>query len=129
METKNRWEDTGRDCPNCGGEILRRTDHLPDGSISVYNQCSGCEAQWTSDWAPLRTSAAEVINDRPGKRLVERLPPVPRWVWITLLAMVAFILMSIGGAIVFRLLIIPLILGLVVWLLFRLGQDQGWWSA
>ena len=128
METKNQWHDTGRDCPSCGGVILRRKDHLPDGSISIYNQCRTCEAQWSKDWQPLREGRPELLTGERGTRRLERLPAVPRWVWITLGLMFLFITFRLGGGVVLRLLLVPLGVGLMVWLIFRLGQDQGWWS-
>ncbi len=128
METKNRWEDTGHDCPNCGGEILRRTDYLPDGSVSTYHQCPSCQAQWTPDWTPLREGFQRMLASGSGQKRVERLAHVPRWVWFTLLAMVFFILIRVGGGIVLRLLAVPLLIGITIWLIVRLGQDQGWWT-
>lgn len=130
METKTSWTDTGRDCPYCGGEILLRSDQLPDGSRSQYHQCRVCEAQWTTRWDKLRSGKLhKIAQQKPSNGRLEPIPHMPRWVWVSLLLVVTLIVIRFTGGTILRILLIPALAILMVWLLYRLGRDQGWWHS
>lgn len=130
METKTSWTDTGRDCPYCGGEILLRSDQLPDGTLSQYHQCRVCEAQWTTKWDKVRPGKLHKISPQKssGGR-VEPIPQMPRWVWISLILVLGLIVIRFAGASAIRIMIVPVAAVIMIWLLYRLGRDQGWWHS
>ncbi len=126
LETKTSWEDSGHDCDHCGGEVLRRTDYLPNGLTDVSLQCRNCGCQWAPDGTWLR-----VGNGRSCPTAHQQQTDSPGWLSRRLfvgLGIILLIMMARLGGIGFLRYLLPLaVLGLVIWTVLRLGREYHWW--
>jgi hypothetical protein len=128
METKTTWDDTGRDCPFCGGQILRRTDEEPT-RITAYYQCQRCGAQWTLGNKLMRESNLPVAEKEGG--LAETLRDVPRWVWLLLgVALLVLVLrLSVIGVLLMRFIVPVAFLTVVLVVGYFYGKWMHWWGG
>ncbi len=127
------WEDTGRDCPYCGSEILQRSDKHENGREELMYECGRCAAQWGGRWNLVRAGRrADQLNPNTAKNEIPepsfvRDATIKPWMWTTFVVMLVVIFGSVIGFRFLRLFIFPLIIGLIAFFIFRLGRDQGWW--
>lgn len=126
METKTTWEDTGRDCQFCGGQVYRRTDEEPT-RISAYYQCQRCGAQWSLSNQLIRESSTTPSSTKDPVQ--SSLESVPRWVWIALAvgAAVVALRFSVIGVLLIRYLIPAVFLGIVAGVIYMYGRWLDWW--
>lgn len=126
METRTTWEDTGRDCQFCGGEIYRRTDEEPT-RITAYYQCQKCGAQWSLSHQLIRESS--LAPSPPADSVRSSLAQVPRWVWILLGVIVVIIALrfSVIGVLLMRFLIPAVFVGIVAGVIYLYGRWMDWW--
>lgn len=126
METKTTWEDTGRDCQFCGGEIFRRTDEEPR-RITAYYQCQRCGAQWSLGHELIRESS---VTTTPEKDSVQAwFAKVPRWVWVlvAVLLVIGALRFSVIGVVLMRVLIPAVFVGIVAGVIYMYGRWMDWW--
>ncbi|MEJ2747332.1 MAG: hypothetical protein P8183_05400 [Anaerolineae bacterium] len=126
FETKTTWEDSGHDCNHCGGEVLQRTEGMPDGGTAVSLQCRECGCRWSlaGDWLRVgngrscRTAYRE-DNGEPGQ-LARRS--------LTILGVVVLLVIArMGGIGALRYLVPLAILGAVAWTIHKVGQEFHLW--
>ena len=136
------WEDSGFDCNHCGGEIHKRIDRELGHHKTTSFQCRQCQCQWSIHGALLtvgnsptcQTEVRTAVRKRPKpKQIAPAIPTIPtQWISPRLLAIVAAVfvglfLLRFAGGLVFKFFFPALILGVIVYLVFRMGQQQEWW--
>ncbi|MCP4423541.1 MAG: hypothetical protein GY803_03520 [Chloroflexi bacterium] len=126
FETKTTWQDSGHDCEHCGGEVLKRTDGLPNGVIDVFLQCRDCGCQWAEDGEWLR-----VGNGRSCQTAHRQQTNPAGWasrrLFIALGVLLLLVIARLGGMGALRYLLPLAIAGLVAWTVMRLGREFEWW--
>jgi hypothetical protein len=126
FETTTTWEDSGHDCNHCGGEVLKRTEQMPDGTTAVSLQCRECACQWSLDGAWLK-----VGNGRACRAAYHEYKGEPgllsRRLWIILGVILLFVIARLGGFGALRYLIPLLILGAIAWTIHRVGREYHLW--
>jgi hypothetical protein len=126
FETKTTWEDSGHDCSHCGGEVLKRTEQMPDGTTAVSLQCRECGCQWSLDGEWLKVGngracqAAHRENKGEPRQLSRRLTNVA--IVLLLLAIARF-----GGIGALRYLIPLAVLAAIGWTIHKVGREFQWW--
>ena len=128
VDTYTKWSDSGYDCDHCGGEISKRKDYEDGRIMLICYQCKQCGCQWSEAGEVLRVGngryCAEAQNARikPGySKFFSSLP-----VQIILGIVVVLLFLRFGGIILVR--FAPfLFIGLIIFLIVRLGRQQEWW--
>lgn len=131
MQTTVNWEDTGKDCQYCGGQIFRRTERDLNNNLQVRFQCRTCNARGRSNWE-LSHAGDESKQQRPpvpaaSTRLGDRVESIPTWAKVVFALLLAAILIRFGGLAIIRPLIPIAILAVVIFFIYRLGREQEWW--
>jgi hypothetical protein len=126
FETKTTWEDSGHDCNHCGGEVLQRTEQMPDGTTAVSLQCRECGCRWSlaGEWLQVGNGRACRAAHREQKgepgQLSRRL--------LTILGVVLLLVIArYGGIGLLRYLIPLVILGAVAWTIHKVGREYHLW--
>ncbi len=126
FETKTTWEDSGHDCNHCGGEVLKRTEEMPDGSTAVSLQCRECACQWALDGTWLKVGNGRAC--RAAHRESEREPgQISRRLLTILVVGLLLVLARFGGIGLLRYFIPLAILGAVAWTIHKVGREYHWW--
>ncbi len=126
FETRTTWEDSGHDCDHCGGEVLRRTEALPNGTMDVSFQCRDCNCRWTvkGKWLQVGNGrscqTAYRQNKSEGSQYSRRLFMI---LGVALLLAAA----RFGGIGALRYLLPLAVIGLIVWTALRLGREYHLW--
>ncbi len=126
FETKSTWEDSGHDCSHCGGEVLQRTEQLPDGSTAVSLQCRECSCQWSPDgeWLKVGSSRACQTAYRQSKGEPGQ---ISRRLLIILGVVLLLAVARFGGIGALRFLIPLVIVGAIGWTVYRVGREFNLW--
>ncbi|RMH00302.1 MAG: hypothetical protein D6706_04230 [Chloroflexi bacterium] len=132
FETKSTWKDSGYDCDHCGGQVYRRTDFLPGKRKQTYYQCQSCGCQWGLNGGVLRVGNGRYCFQAQQERQETLVESVPAWLTShrTLLLIgfiVLLILFRFGGLMLLRLLIPLVLVGFVVYSIWKWGREQSWW--
>jgi hypothetical protein len=126
FETKTTWEDSGHDCNHCGGEVLKRTEQLPDGRTAVSLQCRECACQWALDGAWLKVGNGRAC--RAAHRESEGEPGQASRRLLTILGVgLLLVIARYGGIGLLRYLVPLAVLGAVAWTIHKMGQEFHWW--
>ena len=129
---RSTWEDTGKDCPYCGGAILQRIDlDEHEQVVLTLYECDTCAAQWDGSWHLLRPGrrSGRTRNEERGEPTTYWQADdgsISTWVWIALFVVTALFL-RFGGAVFLRLAIPFVVVSTLAFLIYRLGRDQEWW--
>ena len=146
------WEDSGFDCNHCGGEIHKRIDRELGHHKTTSYQCRQCHCQWSLHGALLTVGNRPIcqqsdMRTRSGPRTaVKPSPPVTapaattrklaridlsqilNRIIVVLAVIVGFLfLLRFAGAVLFRFFIPGFILGVIAYLIYRMGKQQEWW--
>ncbi|MEM7112403.1 MAG: hypothetical protein AAF614_08220 [Chloroflexota bacterium] len=142
------WEDSGFDCNHCGGEIHKRIDRELGHHKTTSFQCRQCHCRWSIHGALLTIGNLPVCQQadaRTSRRprtavkppspvtIAEKLPRIDvtkalNRIIITLAVVVGFLfLLRFAGAVLFRFFVPGLIVGVIAYLVFRMGRQQEWW--
>ncbi len=144
IETSTDWEDSGFDCDHCGGKILKRIDHETGRPDFISYQCATCGCQWAVGGELLRLGTGAYCRAAQRRRLQQQeqetssLPELPvdlnQWsgllsksLWILLAVVAAVMLLRFGGAVVIRLALPFIVIGIGAYFLVRYGRAQSWW--
>lgn len=129
-EMITKWEDAGRDCGFCGGEIYKRTDIRSSKTLNVYYECQECAAQWTFNGSLKRASQKLRGKSNSAVEADEETPlldfTIPTWVWVLFAVFATYIVIRLGFGFI-RYFVPLLLIGVVCYLIYRVGQDQEWW--
>lgn len=135
-EQKINQEDSGYDCDHCGGEILLSREISRGRPASGYYQCRSCGCEWTLKGDVLH------IGTEPGCKTAQRdrmgggglqLPEISEisiWRRAALIiggVILFLVLLRFGGLMLFRFLLPLFVIGLLVYLVFKMGREQEWW--
>jgi hypothetical protein len=126
FETKSTWEDSGHDCSHCGGEVLKRTEQMPDGKTAVSLQCRDCSCQWSLDgkWVKVGNGRACQTAHRQSKGEPGQLS---RRLLIILGVVLLLAIARFGGIGALRYLIPLAILGAIGWTIYKVGREYHLW--
>ncbi len=127
FETKTTWEDSGHDCEHCGGEVLRRVDTLPGGSVETLFQCRDCGCQWSEDGKWVRVGDGRFCQSA-HRRQTGLTGSYSRRLFIALGVLLLLLAARLGGIGALRFLLPLALLGAVVWTIFQLGRAYHWWA-
>ncbi|MBK6709104.1 MAG: hypothetical protein IPG51_02015 [Chloroflexi bacterium] len=138
MKTKEQiWLDSGYDCDHCGGEILRQKGKRPVRPQSAFYRCQTCGCEWTMQGDVVHIGTGEFCREAQSRRLNPssfdsadwwtRLRQIPGWAQIIIGLLLLIVFLRFGGFMVLRLLFVPALIGLIVYLVFRYGREQLWW--
>jgi hypothetical protein len=126
FETKTIWQDSGHDCNHCGGEVLQRTEELPDGTTAVSLQCRECACQWSLDGEWLK-----VGHGRACRAAYRRSKGEPGQLSRRLLIILGVVLLlavaRMGGIGALRYLLPLAILGVIAWTIHKVGREHHLW--
>jgi len=131
------WLDSGFDCDHCGGEILRQKGKRPSRPNNVYYRCQVCGCEWTQRGDVVRIGEGEFCHEAQTRRVgpvmaeevdwLTRLSRIPRWLQVVIGIALFIVLLRFGGFMLFRLLLPAVLIGFVIYLIIRFGQEQQWW--
>ena len=132
VDTDTRWSDSGYDCDHCGGEISQRKDYEDGQLVQLCYQCKSCGCQWTKEGDVLRVGngryCAEAQNARIEPAYSKLLSSLPVQITLAVVGVLTgvLILLRFGGIFLVR--FAPFIfIGLIIFLIIRLGKQQEWW--
>lgn len=126
FETKTTWEDSGHDCNHCGGEVLKRTEQMPDGRTAVSLQCRECACQWALDGTWLKVGNGRAC--RAAQRESEGNPGLASRRLLTIFGVgLLLVIARYGGIGLLRYLIPLTILGFVSWTIYKSGRELHLW--
>lgn len=131
------WLDSGYDCDHCGGEILRQKARRPLRPNNAYYRCRVCGCEWTLQGNVVQIGSGEFCHEAQSRRTgpvvaektdwLTRLSQIPRWLQVVVGLALLIVFLRLGGLMLFRLLLPLAVIGLVVYLIIRFGQEQEWW--
>jgi hypothetical protein len=129
IETRTGWEDTGYDCDHCGGRVLKRTDYETGQPDRLCLQCEQCGCQWSLNRQPLRVGHRKGCRAAQRRRQIETLPTVNynRWLLIGVAALAFLFFLRFGGVTLARFLLPVILIGIVFFILVRIGREREWW--
>ena len=135
-EQKTNQEDSGYDCDHCGGEILINRELTPGRPAQGYYQCRGCGCEWTLKGDVLHIGTGQgckrAKRDRMGGGGLQ-LPAISEisvWRRAALIiggVILFLVLLRFGGLMLFRFLLPLFVIGVLVYLVFKMGREQEWW--
>lgn len=135
-EEKTNLEDSGFDCDHCGGEILISRALTTGRPLLGYYLCKNCGCEWTLKGDVIHIGTGQDCKASQRKRMgggalhLPQLSDISIWQRAALIigGLILFlVLLRFGGLMLFRLLLPLLVIGLLIYLVFKLGREQEWW--
>ena len=135
-ERKTQLEDSGYDCDHCGGEILLNREMTPGRPVHGYYQCRRCGCEWTLKGDVLHIGSGRHCKASQRKRMggggvqLPEIFEVSVWRRTALIiggVLLFLILLRFGGLMLFRFLLPVIVIGFLIYLVFKMGRDQEWW--
>jgi hypothetical protein len=137
MNDRNKYlEDSGFDCDHCGGEICLSRELLPGHPTNGFYQCQQCGCEWSLKGDVIHIGTGKMCQEAQRKRMGggwRSELPIPEFSgWRRALIIIGgllllLVLIRFGGLMIFRLLLPLLVIGALIYWLYRLGQEQEWW--
>jgi hypothetical protein len=127
IETYTTWGDSGYDCDHCGGRLLKRTDAETGQPDRHCYQCEQCGCQWSLDRRPLRVGKSAECRKAQVGRIEEEQVSNEAWVRLLtlgLFVLAGFFLFRFGGPALVRLLAPALVVGVLVFVMFRFARRR-----
>lgn len=133
---KKNYEDSGYDCDHCGGEILLSREMSPGRPAQGYYQCRRCGCEWTLKGDVLHIGTEQGCKTAQRERLggsgfqIPEISEISVWQRVALIiggVILFLILLRVGGLMLFRFLIPIVVIGFLVYLVFKMGREQEWW--
>jgi hypothetical protein len=137
---QDAWIDSGSDCDHCGGELLRLAAKRPLLPNDPYYRCRACGCEWTQRQEIVRLGDGPHCHLAQGQRpnpsspasppdWLARLKETPRWLLFVAVGLLLLLALRFAAFsfILLRLLIPLAVIGLVLYLVHRFGQEQRWW--
>jgi DNA-directed RNA polymerase subunit RPC12/RpoP len=135
-ERKANVEDSGFDCDHCGGEILLSREMSAGRPAQGYYRCRRCGCEWTLQGDVLHIGTGRDCKAAQRERMggggfqIPEISEISLWRRAALIiggVVLFLILLRVGGLMLFRFLIPVFVIGLLVYLVFKLGREQQWW--
>ena len=135
-EEKTNLEDSGFDCDHCGGELRINRVKTAGRPAQGYYLCQRCGCEWTLKGDVIHIGTGNDCKAAQRKRMgggAGRLPELSeistgRRAALIFGGVVLFlVLLRFGGLMLFRLLLPLLVIGVLIYLVFKLGREQEWW--
>lgn len=128
--------DSGYDCDHCGGEIYITHKLMTGRPAAGYYLCRRCGCEWTLKGDVLHIGVVASCRSAQKQRIGGdsfSLPELPafsgrrRILWGVGVVILLLVLLRFGGLMLFRFLLPLLVLGVLVYLVFKYGREQMWW--
>ncbi len=135
-EQKTNQEDSGYDCDHCGGEILLRREMSPGRPAQGYYQCRSCGCEWTLKGDVLHVGTGRGCKTAQRNRMggggfqLPELSEISVWRRAAIIiggVILFLVLLRFGGLMLFRFLLPVIVIGFLIYLVFKLGREQEWW--
>lgn len=135
-EQKTNLEDSGFDCDHCGGEILISRKITAGRPLPGYYLCNRCGCEWTLKGDVIHIGTGKDCKVSQRKRMAGAAVQLPELSEISVWRRAALImggvilllvLLRFGGLMLFRFLLPFLVIGLLIYLVFKWGRGQDWW--
>jgi hypothetical protein len=125
IETDTIWSDSGYDCDHCGGRLLKRTDTETGQPDRHCFQCEQCSCQWTLDRRPQRIGTMPECRKAQIERVEDEQVSNDAWMRFLVLGLfvvAGFFLIRLGGPTLLRLVIPAVVVGGLVFLIYRVTR-------
>jgi hypothetical protein len=135
-ERKTGLEDSGYDCDHCGGEILVSRKVTQGRPVHGYYVCQKCGCEWTLKGDVLHIGVGPNCQASQRERMggsglkLPEMGEISVWRRVALIVggiILFLVLLRFGGFMLFRFLLPILVIGFLIYLVFRLGREQQWW--
>lgn len=135
-EQKKNLEDSGYDCDHCGGEILLNRELIPGRPVHGHYLCQRCGCEWTLKGDVLHIGTGPNCKAFQRKRMgsgglqIPEIGEISVWRRAALIiggVIVFLVLLRFGGLMLFRFLLPLIVIGFLIYLVFKLGREQQWW--
>lgn len=135
-QQKKNQEDSGYDCDHCGGEILINREITSGRPVHGYYLCQRCGCEWTLKGDVLHVGTGPNCKASQRKRMGGQGYQIPEIAELSIWRRAALIigglilflvLLRVGGLMLFRFLLPFIVIGFLLYLIFKWGREQEWW--
>ena len=135
-EQRTHLEDSGYDCDHCGGEILVVRDMVSGRPMQGYYRCQSCGCEWTLKGDVLHIGTRRGCKASQRKRMggggfqLPEISEISVWRRAALIiggVILFLVLLRFGGLMLFRFLLPVIVIGFLIYLVFKMGREQEWW--